>query len=106
MAALIAVLLQCKLSGLWYKEKKILHAATSLIQNIQSAQRRGRSSLVFLCACRAAFIDSRVTANENKDTDHVTYKGAVAMVTPGLVELQVMHPNKWKKNDYACEQIV
>lgn len=85
---------------------KILHAATSLIQNIQSAQRRGRSLLVFLWARRAAFIDPCVTANENKDADHVTYRGAVAMVTPGLVELQVMHWNKWKKNDYACEQTV
>lgn len=66
----------------------------SLIQNIQSAQRRGCSLLVFSCAWRAAFIDSRATANENKDTNHVTYRGAVAMVTLGLVELQVMHPNK------------
>lgn len=76
------------------KKKASIHAAKSLIQNSQSAQRRGRSLLVFLCACRAALIDSQVMANENMDKDHVTYRGAVAMVTPGLVELQVMHPNK------------
>lgn len=74
-----------------YRKRKILQTETSLILNIQPAQRRGRLLLGFLCACRAVLIDSPATANKNKDTDHVTNRGAVALVTPGLVELQVMY---------------